>query len=78
MIKKLQLEDICKINKVELNDAKMTYLDWIETPTPNTNTFPEIGLYPREQNFKLDKKYDSNTNEKVLNEIIQKLKQKSY
>ena len=69
MINRLKLEDICIINKVNQPEAKMYYLEFVETPSTDTS-YPTLGLQPVEKHFVLDKKYDSNTNETILNELI--------
>ena len=66
MINRLKLEDICIINKVNQPEAKMYYLEFVETPSTDPNSYPLLGLHPVEKHFILDKKYVSNTNETIL------------
>lgn len=75
---KLQFEDLINIQKIELNEAKFTYLDHHETNNvmSNSSSIPEISLQVKTKDISLKNKYDENIKDQILKDYVFKLKEK--
>ena len=79
IIKKLKLEDICRIVKTEHDKMDVMYLDYVMTTSPSPSVYPSMSsIQPMTKNFILNKIYTNSIHDSLLYDLIKNIKKKDY